>query len=237
MATPHIESKEEEIAKTVLMPGDPMRAKYIADNFLTDVVCVNKVRGMLAYTGLYKDKKVTVFASGMGCPSIGIYAYELFKFYDVDRIIRIGTCGSNCPDIKLLDVILADSSYSLSSFPKLFDGDLENEFMASTDLNDKIYSLSKKMGISLIRGEIITSDVFDVYVDFSKYIKNYPESRKFLGCEMESFVLFYLAKKLNKEASCLLTVVDSHFDKRSISSSDRENSLNDMIKLALEAIL
>lgn len=237
MATPHIESREEDISKVVLMPGDPMRAKYIADKFLENVKCVNNVRGMLGFTGTYKNKLVTVFASGMGCPSIGIYAYELFKFYGVEKIIRIGTCGSNSSDIKLLDVILADSSYSLSSFPKLFDGDLEKEFFASKNLNEKIHNISNNMNINLIRGEIITSDVFDVYVDFDKYIKNYPESRNFLGCEMESFVLFYLAHKLNREASCLLTVVDSHFDKRNISSEDRETSLNDMIKLALEATL
>lgn len=237
MPTPHIESNKEDIAKIVLMPGDPKRAEYIAKTFLSNIKCVNNVRGMLAYTGEYKHKKITVFASGMGCPSIGIYAYELYKFYDVEKIIRIGTCGSNCEDIKLLDVILADASYSLNSFPRLFDGDLEKEFEATKELNDKIYEMSKKMNISLVRGEIITSDVFDVYVDFEKYIKNYPNTKKFLGCEMESFVLFYLAKKLNKEASCLLTVVDSHFDKRSISSKERETSLNDMIKLALESSL
>lgn len=237
MATAHIESRKEDIAKVVLMPGDPMRAKYIADNFLENVRCVNQVRGMLGFTGTYKEKEITVFASGMGCPSIGIYAYELYKFYDVEKIIRIGTCGSNYPDVKLLDVILADSSYSLSVFPRLFDGDMDKEFFATKSLNDKIYSVAKIMNIPVVRGEIITSDVFDVYVDFEKYIKNYPDSRKFLGCEMESFVLYYLAHKMNREASCLLTVVDSHFDKRTISSEDRETSLNDMIILALESVL
>ncbi len=237
MSTPHIESLENEIAKIVLMPGDPMRAKYIADNFLENVKCVNKVRGMLAYTGDYKGCKITVFASGMGCPSIGIYAYELYKFYNVEKIIRIGTCGSNCEDIKLLDVILADKSYSFNSFPRLFDGDLEKEFEATKQLNEKISEKANELGIKIRRGEIITSDVFDVYVDFEKYISNYPKDKTFLGCEMESFVLFYLAKKLNREASCLLTVVDSHFDKRSVSSSDRETSLKDMIKLALESAI
>ena len=195
MSTPHIESLENEIAKIVLMPGDPMRAKYIADNFLENVKCVNKVRGMLAYTGDYKGCKITVFASGMGCPSIGIYAYELYKFYNVEKIIR------------------------------------------TKQLNEKISEKANELGIKIRRGEIITSDVFDVYVDFEKYISNYPKDKTFLGCEMESFVLFYLAKKLNREASCLLTVVDSHFDKRSVSSSDRETSLKDMIKLALESAI
>lgn len=237
MATPHIESNIDDIAKIVLMPGDPMRAKYIAENFLEDVKCVNKVRGMYAYTGKYKEKLITVFASGMGCPSIGIYAYELFKFYNVEKIIRIGTCGSNSKEIKLLDIILADKSYSLSSFPLLFDNDTKKEYEASISLNDKIYNISKKLNIPINRGEIITSDVFDVYVDFNKYIKNYPQCKDFLGCEMESFVLYYLANKLNKEASCLLTVVDSHYDDRTISSKDRETSLNNMIILALESII
>lgn len=236
MPTPHIESNKEDIAKVVLMPGDPLRAKYIATNFLKDYKVVNKVRNMLAYTGYYKDVKVTVFSSGMGIPSMGIYAYELFKFYDVEKIIRIGTCGSNNKDIKLQDVILADSSYSLSTFPQLFDGDKDKEYASSKELNDIIINKAHELNINLHVGKILTSDVFDVYVDKEKFDSNFPKDI-FLATEMEAFCLFYLAKKLNKEATALMTVVDSKFDKRSLSSEDREKSLNEMITLALESLL
>lgn len=236
MATAHIESNLEDIAPIVLMPGDPLRAKYIAENFLDDYKLVNSVRNIYGYTGYYKGVKVTVFASGMGIPSIGIYAYELYKFYNVEKIIRIGTCGSNSPDIKILDVVLADTAYSLSSFPLLFDGDLEKEYPASKILNESIVNHANSNGIDIHVGKIITSDVFDVYVDFDKYISNYPQEN-FLATEMESACLFYLAKKLNRDAACLLTVVDSHFDKRVVTSMERQTSLNTMINLALESVV
>ena len=236
MATAHIESNLEDIAPIVLMPGDPLRAKYIAENLLEDYKLVNSVRNIYGYTGYYKGVKVTVFASGMGIPSIGIYAYELYKFYNVEKIIRIGTCGSNSPDIKILDVVLADTAYSLSSFPLLFDGDLEKEYPASKTLNESIVNHANSNGIDIHVGKIITSDVFDVYVDFDKYISNYPQEN-FLATEMESACLFYLAKKLNRDAACLLTVVDSHFDKRVVTSMERQTSLNTMINLALESVV
>lgn len=235
MATPHIESNIEDIAKTVLMPGDPLRAKYIADNFLENVKVVNTVRNMYGYTGYYKGYKITVFASGMGIPSIGIYAFELYKFYNVEKIIRIGTCGTNNENIKLLDVILASSSYSLSSFPLLFDKDTDKEYFASNTLNEQIKSTADRLNIKINEGRVITSDVFNPYVDYEKYMSNYPSDLNSLGSEMESFCLFYLAYKLKKEAACLLTVVDSPFDSRVVSSSDRQNSLDAMIKLALES--
>lgn len=237
MATPHIEAQEGEIAKTVIMPGDPLRAKYIADNFLEDVKLVNKVRNILAYTGKYKGKEFTVFASGMGIPSIGIYSYELFTFYNVEKIIRIGTCGANREDIKLFDVILADSAYSLSTFAYLFDGTEDKVMYADSEINNKIETTANETNISLKRGTIITSDVFNVYVDNEKYMAKYPSNLNSLASEMESFGLFFIAKKLNKKASCLLTVVDSPYDKRIVSSEDRQNSLNTMIKLALDSCL
>ncbi len=233
--TAHIESKKEDIAKIVLMPGDPLRAKYIADNFLKDVKLINTVRNMFAYTGYYNDTKITVFPSGMGIPSIGIYAYELFKFYDVSTIIRIGTAGTIHKDVKLLDVVLGTSSYSVSTFPLLFDGDTEKEYESSSLLNEKIINMAKSLNINLKSGRIITSDVFDPYVDGDKFRSNFPDL-EFLASEMEAFCLFYLAKKLNKEATSLLTIVDSKFDKRSLTSEMREKSLNDMIKLALETV-
>lgn len=232
--TAHIESRKEDIADIVLMPGDPLRAKYIAEKFLDDYKLVNTVRNIYGYTGYYKGVKITVFASGMGIPSIGIYAYELYKFYDVKTIIRIGTCGTIHPNVKLLDVVLATSAFSFSTFPLLFDGDLEKEYSSSDELNKKITEKALEMGINVKSGKIITSDVFDPYVDQEKFISNFPKE-EFLASEMEAFCLFYLAHKLNKEAACILTVVDSKYDKRSLSSEDRQTSLNEMIKLAIEA--
>ena len=145
MSTIHIGSNENEIAKTVLMPGDPMRAKMIAEKYLKDAKLVNTVRGMTAWTGYYKDKLVTVFPSGMGMPSMGIYSYELFNFYGVEKIIRIGTCGANNPSVDLLDVILAESSYSLSTFPLQLGGETDKEYASSKELNDSLTSYYKTL--------------------------------------------------------------------------------------------
>lgn len=237
MATAHINASKEDIAKTVLMPGDPLRAKYIADNFLVDVKIVNTVRNMYAYTGYYNNKLVTIFPSGMGIPSIGIYAYELYKFYNVEEIIRIGTCGTNKRDSKLLDVVLATSSYSLSNYPKLFGNDDINEVDANKELNNRILLSAKENNIKLTTGKIITSDVFDPYLDdFDNYINKYPKE-EFVAMEMEAFCLFYLAKKLQKKAACLLTIVDVIGKELSATSDEREKSLKNMIKVALDSIL
>lgn len=237
MATAHIESDIKDIAPVVLMPGDPLRAKYIAENFLEDAKLINKVRNMFGYTGTYKGKRVTIFASGMGIPSIGIYSYELYKYYNVENIIRIGTCGSFNKDIKLLDVVLSSGAYCKSYFDELLDG-VDVDFIQSSDeLNRKIMNSAKVKNIDLKYGKTITSDVFDLYCDDKeKFRSNFPDM-EFLSTEMEAFGLFYIAKKLGKEASCLMTVVDSLYDKRSLSSEDREKSLNDMITLALESII
>ena len=238
MPTPHIESVYGEINNNVLMPGDPKRAKYIADKYLTDVKVINTVRNMTAYSGKYKGKDITVFPSGMGIPSMGIYSYELFKFYNVQNIIRIGTCGSNREDIKILDIILANSSYSLSSFLEIFDNYKEKEVSSSEILNNKIEDISKELNINIKKGRIITSDVFNPYCDnIDEYNSHYPENLDTLASEMESFALFYMAKKFNRNATCLLTVVDSQYDDRIVSSKERETSLDNMILLALEACL
>ncbi len=237
MPTAHIESKLEDIAPVVLMPGDPLRAKYIAENFLDDYKLVNKVRNMFGYTGYYKGKKVTVFASGMGIPSIGIYSYELYKFYNVEKIIRIGTCGSFNKDIKLLDVILSSGAYCKSYFDVLLDGVDIDFIQSNADLNRQIMNAAKKRKIDLKFGKTITSDVFDLYCDDEiKFRDNFPDMN-FLSVEMEAFGLFYVANKLGKEAACLMTVVDSLYDKRSLSSKERETSLNNMIEMALESII
>ena len=237
MPTAHIESKLEDIAPIVLMPGDPLRAKYIAEHFLEDAKLINKVRNMFGYTGTYKGKRVTVFASGMGVPSIGIYSYELYNFYNVEKIIRIGTCGSFDKDIKLLDVILSTGAYCKSHFDELLEAVNIGFIQSSDSLNRKIINTAKVQGISLNVGKTITSDVFDPYCDDKQRFRDSFPDMKFLGAEMEAFGLFYIARKLNKEAACLMTVVDSLFDKRSLSSEDREKSLDDMITLALESII
>ena len=237
MATPHIGCEKEDIAETVLMPGDPLRAKYIADNFLEDAKLINEVRNMFGYTGKYKGKRVTVFASGMGIPSIGIYSYELYKYYGVKNIIRIGTCGSFNKDVKLLDVILSSGAYCKSYFDELLDGIDIDFIQSSNELNRKIMNTAKVKKIELKYGKTITSDIFDLYTDDKTRFRNHFPDMEFLAVEMEAFGLFYIANKLGKEATCLMTVVDSISDKRSLTSEDREKSLNDMIELALESII
>ena len=235
--TVHIESKKEDIAEVVLMPGDPLRAKYIAEKFLTDYKLVNRVRNMFAYTGYYKDKRVTVFASGMGVPSIGIYSYELYKFYDVKKIIRIGTSGSFNKDIKVKDVVLSSGAYCKSYFGQLFDGEDIDYIESSKSLNDTIINTANSLNIPLKIGKTITSDVFDLYSDsMEKFKSNFPED-DYLATEMETFGLFYMASKFKREATCLLTVVDSFYDKNSLTSEEREKSLDQMITLALEAAI
>lgn len=236
MATPHIESKLEDIADVVLMPGDPLRAKYIAENFLDDAKLVNTVRNMYGYTGYYQGKRVTVFASGMGVPSIGIYSYELYQFYNVKKIIRIGTSGSFHPNVKILDVVLSTGSYCKSYFDQLLDNQDINFIEASHLLNQDIEKVADSLHIPIKVGKTITSDVFDLYADNEEVFRaNFPGD-EYLSVEMEAFGLFYIARKLGREASCLMTVVDSFYDKRSLSSEEREQSLNQMIQLALDAI-
>lgn len=235
--TVHINSNKEDISDIILMPGDPIRAKYIADKYLTDVKLVNDTRNMLAYTGLYKGKKITVFPSGMGIPSMGIYAYELYKFYDVKKIIRIGTCGGLKENQKLFDVILATSAYSTSSFAKLFNDCNEKDINSSNELTNHIEKIANLNNIPIHKGRIMTSEVFDVYVDYNKFITNFPSDKEYIASEMEAFALFHLANSLNKEAACLLTVVDSKFDKRVVTSEERATSLDKMIYLALESII
>lgn len=234
--TPHNEAKKEEIASTVLMPGDPLRAKYIAENFLEDIKVVNTIRNMLGYTGYYKGKRVTVFASGMGMPSIGIYAYELYKFYDVKNIIRIGSCGAYSEKLNIFDTILVDKSYTEGNFAYALEGKDCHLTNADTYLNDVIKQTALEENTEIITGNVLCSEVFDYYVaNLDDLISRFPKELNIIGAEMESFALFYIAKYLNKKASCLLTVVDSHYKHQEISAEERQNSLNTMIKLALDA--
>lgn len=235
--TIHCNANKNDIEKNVLMPGDPLRAKYIAENFLTDVKLVNTVRNMLAYTGKYGDKKVTVFSSGMGMPSMGIYCYELYKFYDVENIIRIGSCGVYTPDIDLLDTILVDKTYTEGNFAYEWNSNDCHLMQADEGLNASIEEATKRLNIHYIKGNTLCSDCFDGYLDdLNALLNRLPKDLNIIGAEMEAFALFYIAKYLNKKASCLLTVVDSLAKKQSSTAEEREKSLNNMIKLALESI-
>lgn len=233
----HCNAKKEDIEKTVLMPGDPLRAKYIAENFLENPKLVNTVRNMLAYTGTYQGKKVTVFSSGMGMPSMGIYAYELFKFYDVEQIIRIGSCGSYSKDLNLFDTILVDNSYTEANFAYSWDEKDCHIASANKELNSQIEETARKIQIPYIKGNVICNECFDGYLDdIPSFINRFPKELNIIAAEMEAFALFYIANYFQKKASCLLTVVDSYYQKQESTSEEREKSLNDMIKLALESI-
>lgn len=234
--TPHNEAKLEDISKVVLMPGDPLRAKYIADNFLENAKLVNSVRNMFAYTGTYKGKKITVFASGMGMPSIGIYSYELYKFYGVETIIRIGSCGAYNENLNLLDTILVDNTYTEGNYAYELNEEDCHIMQASSDINAVIENTASELNIPYIKGNTLCSDCFDYYVkDVNSLIARFPKDLNIIGAEMEAFALFYNAKLLGKNASCLLSVVDSHYKHQEISANDRQTSLNSMIKLSLEA--
>ncbi len=233
----HINAKKEDISNVVLMPGDPLRAKYIAENFLSDSKLINDVRNMFGYTGYYKGKKVTVMGSGMGIPSIGIYSYELYTFYDVDKIIRIGTGGSLDKDVKVNDIVLASSSYSPSSFAYVWGQDVRNVINSDELLNEKIIKTSKNLKTDLVVGTVLTADVFTVYANVDHILKNVPSHIHLLCNEMEAFGLFHVAELCGKEASALVTVVDSPFEKVMLTNEEKEKKLNNMIILALESII
>lgn len=234
MATPHITSCIEDISDTIIMPGDPLRAKYISENFLTDVKIVNTVRNMNAYTGYYKDKRVTVFPSGMGIPSVGIYAYELYKFYNVDTIIRIGSCGTYKEDLHLYDMILVDKSYSESNFAKTYLGIDTNVANSNEFINHKIMKTATKLNKNINFGNVYCSECFYSLVNKeSSLIKE----NDCLAVEMESYSLFHIANSLNKKASTVLTVSDSLVTNEETTPKEREQGFDDMILLVLESII
>ena len=235
MPTPHNEAKLGDIAKTVIMPGDPLRAKYIAENFLDDYKLVNQVRGMYAYTGKYKGKLVSVMASGMGMPSMGIYCYELYKFYEVENIIRIGSCGAYKPELKLFDIILADKVFSESNFALTLNNDNCHIAEGNSKLNSIIEKTANKTNTKIVKGNTICTDCFDLYMtDVNKFLERVPSDFNPISAEMEAFALFYTAKILNKKAACLMSVVDSKYIKEVATPEERQTGLNNMIKLALE---
>lgn len=231
--TPHIEAKEGEIAKTVIMPGDPLRAKHIAEKYLKDAKLVNTVRNMLAYTGTYDGKEVTVMSSGMGMPSIGIYSYELYKFYDVENIIRVGSAGAYTKDLNLYDIVLVNGCYSESSFAKTQNGCEDNILYSNETLNFYIKQAAEENNLPITIANVHSSDVF------YKENDNYEELYKKYGCmcvEMESFALFHNANVLNKKATCILTISDNLVTKEKTTPQERQNSFDKMIELALKSL-
>ena len=237
MSTPHIAAEPGDFAKTVLMPGDPLRAQFIAETFLQDVRQVTAVRGMLGFTGTYEGRPISVMGSGMGMPSIGIYSYELFKFYGVENIIRIGSAGSYTDKAKLFDVVLASGAVSESSYAKTQSGFEGHITFPSRSLNEKLKASAAKQGIPLIEGNIHSSDVF--YRQPSDEKPTYWEKlRDEQGCvcvEMESFALFANAQILGKNAACLLTISDSFVSPEITTAEQRQKSFTDMMKVALGA--
>ena len=237
MSTPHIAAEMGDFAKTVLMPGDPLRAQFIAETFLQDVRQVTGVRGMLGFTGTYEGRPISVMGSGMGMPSIGIYSYELFKFYGVENIIRIGSAGSYTDKANLFDVVLASGAVSESSYAKTQSGFEGHITFPSRELNEKLRASAAKQGIPLIEGNIHSSDVF--YRQPSDAKPTYWEKlRDEQGCvcvEMESFALFANAQVLGKHAACLLTISDSFVSPEATTAEQRQKSFTDMMKVALGA--
>lgn len=236
MSTPHNEANLGDIAKTVIMPGDPLRAKYIAENFLDNYKLVNSVRGMYAFTGIFKGKEITVMASGMGMPSMGIYSYELYKFYGVENIIRIGSCGAYRPDLKLFDIVLSENVFSEGNFALTLNNENCHIVSSNKDLNDVIKSTANQTNINILSGNTVCTDCFDVYMtDVNQFLTRIPENFNPAAAEMEAFALFYVAKVLNKKAACLMSVVDSKYIKEIATPEERQTGLNNMIKLALES--
>jgi len=238
MSTPHNEANKGDIAKTVVMPGDPLRAKYIAENFMENYKLVNQVRGMYAYTGTYKGKELTVMAHGMGMPSVGIYTYELFKFYDVEHIIRIGSCGGYKPELKLFDIILSKNVFSESNYALTLNNDDCHIVSSSKELNNIIKNTAEESNVKMVTGNTVCTDCFDVYMtDVNKFLNRIPDGFDPVSAEMEAFALFYNAKLLNKKAACLMSVVDSKFIKDVATPEERQTGLNTMIKLALDSAI
>lgn len=231
MATPHNEAKPGDIAKTVLMPGDPLRAKFIAETYLEDVVCFNTVRNMLGFTGTYKGKKVSVMGGGMGMPSIGIYSYELYNFYDVDNIIRIGSAGGIAEDIKVRDIVVGMGASTNSRYAAQYK--LPGTFAPIADygLLRKAVEAAERMNIKTVVGNILSSDTF---YDDNKEANELWRKMNVLAVEMEAAALYMNAARSGKKALCLLTISDHVFTGESLSAEDRQLSFREMMEIALE---
>lgn len=229
--TPHIQAAKEDIAKTVLMPGDPLRAKFIAENFLENPRQVNSVRNMLAYTGMYKGKDITVFGSGMGMPSIGIYSYELFNFYDVETIIRIGSAGALADRVNVKDLVIGIAASTDSNYASQFRLPGTIAPVCDFALAKKAVETAESLGIHVEAGNILSSDIF--YNDYEKALQEWKDMG-ILCVEMEAAALYLNAARAGKKALCMLTISDKPFTGESLSSQERQTGFKDMMQVALE---
>jgi len=228
--TPHINAEPGSFAPTVLMPGDPLRSKFIAETFLKDAKLVNNVRGVQGYTGTWNGKRVSVMASGMGCPAIGIYSYELFHFYGVDNIIRIGSAGAISPDLKLRDIVVAMSAYTDAGYIKSFGLDVNMAPCCSWELLRKAMTNAEKMNLRASAGAIFSSDAFYSDVKTSAVLGKLGV----LAVEMETAALYLNAARAGKNALTICTISDSLVTGEATSAEERQESFTDMMKLALE---
>ena len=232
MSTPHNSAENGAFAKTVLMPGDPLRAKFIAETFLDNAELVTSVRNIYGYTGTFEGKRISVMASGMGNPSMGIYSYELFKFYDVENIIRIGSAGGYLAYLQLFDTVLATGSYSESAYARIQSGQTAHTLYPSEELNNLLRKAAKELNIELKEGIAHCSDVFyaeEGATDFEYLIRD----KKCVCAEMETYALFHNANVLGKRAAALLSISDSFVYKEQTSPEERQLSFTNMIKIAL----
>lgn len=230
--TPHIgATKKEEIAKTVLMPGDPLRAKLIAETFLENAVCFTTVRNMLGFTGNYKGKKVSVMGSGMGMPSIGIYSHELFNFYDVQSIIRIGSAGSLRDDVNLKDIVIAMGASTDSNYASKYNLPGTYAPTATYSLLKKAVDVAEQMGIVPVVGNVLSEDIF--YHE-DPTVSDRWRDMGIIALEMESAALYMEAARASKKALCMLTISDHIYKGLSLSAMERQESFSEMMKIALE---
>lgn len=228
--TPHIEAKQGEIAKTILLPGDPLRAKVIAEKFLTNYKLVSSVRNNYCYTGFYKGVYVSIMATGMGCASMGIYSYELFKYYDVENAIRIGTMGVYDSNYKIGDIVLAQNTISDTNYLNFFKENGMGKISCSNTLQDSALKIARSSKKNIKPATVFTTDTF---YDSDEAV-NFQKSLGVIGVEMECAALYLNAKKFNKQALTLCTVTDEFYSNKKASSSDRQNLFLDMALLALD---
>ena len=231
MGTPHNAAENGQIAKTVLMPGDPLRAKYIAETYLEDVTCFNTVRNMFGYTGKYKGKEISVMGGGMGMPSIGIYSYELYHFYDVDQIIRIGSAGGLQDDVNVMDIVIGMGACTDSNYASQYG--LPGTFAPIADygLLEKAVEIARAKGASVKVGNILSSDIF--YND-DKGVNDKWRRMGVLAIEMEAAALYMNAARAGKKALCMLTVSDHLYKEDNLSADERQTGFGQMMEIALE---
>jgi len=230
----HINAKKEAIAEIVLLPGDPMRAKYISETFLENPVCYNTVRGMYGYTGTYKGKRISVQGTGMGMPSLSIYVNELLRFYDSKILIRVGSCGSMQPNIKIRDVLLAQGACTTSNMNKRRFQEATFAPIADFELLNKVYMTAKEQNIGVHVGNVLSEDSF--YDDYDSSRNAIFMDYNILAVEMEAAELYTLAAKHNAKALCVLTVSDSILTAEETTAEERERTFNEMITIVLDTV-